>query len=217
MIKKNNNKIIWIFVALIIGILLGFLINGTIQTTGKAKETIYSKAETNLTESMQNLTLNLLKVNRIESNQRGLQISSIGTNGQIYMDSTNNLSLISGERFEVESQNTSINSFENINIKSGNQIKLYNTEDDGITINDSGINIKTKNFTVGRDFRYFQVAEVTYASVPGQPNLVQTEILMNAPTKYTTLSAGADTNYTGNAYACLTEDGTLYRSQSPCN
>lgn len=273
--KKENKKplILWALVALVLGVILGLVITN-LSTTGKAKSALgldSGRQEANLEESRNNLTLDLLRVNRIEN--RG--------NNQLQLNSTNGIMMISPNTIGLESENaiklnvadqsfiSLYSDYENqfgpqLQIKShrvgfvGNHIAFSNTQGEtSISINpDSEITINAP-VTIGASTKFNQL--VNDVEVPW--GLYSVGDSFNANTYLITVINILDANNTavlnfakeddistdyyategdiilglievgpidssyvqlrqilsGNAYACLTADGTLYRSYNPCN
>ena len=86
--------------------------------------------------------------------------------------------------------------------------------DDWLNVS-AGLNVSNGSFNVGsyNNQAAFLVTSDYQTNGPGTST-----ILIAAPTKFTNLAQGNATDLNGTAaYACLTADGTLFRSETACN
>ncbi|HOZ35876.1 MAG TPA: hypothetical protein PLK55_02735 [archaeon] len=188
--KENKSLIIWAVICLIVGLVMGLFLT-TVVTTGKAMQALSEKSTANLEEARTNLVLNLLKVNTIEKNGNGqLNILSQGQNGQILMEGNTGVTL-----------GTNGTSF----------IMGGTPQENGISMASQNVNINTNAFRVSAHGE----TENALAIYPLGDSEGSKRITISVPLKY---NVAMDVNYgADNYYACLTDEGTLFKSYSPCN
>lgn len=246
MAKENKSKlIIWATVALVIGVILGLLITN-ITTTGKAKSALASapvRQEANLQEARQDLILNLLRVNTIESRGDDLLINANTGMGRVYLFGSG-MANVSAPIVDISGPTaTSISNTENsillgsdglnifahnLKISNSNQtgyvepIFIIDAENESIQMNAGGsIITQSVDSQIGPIMNLGSHWLSLTGNHIGIGNDQSTAISINpeGEIQLQNLSTGNEMDYNGpeSAYACLTADGTLYRSYNPCN
>lgn len=235
--KEQKQLILWAVVALVLGVLIGVLLTSAV-TTGSAISVTSknSKLQEEIIEERIDLRLNNLFVNSISNNSTSPN-ASIALNSHIKSYKGLVWGNYEGQTalLITENTNTANNGNSEIIIKA--PITIYQPlkikEINGIIGEDITIDSRDGDLTnsrgglhlVGDWVEIYGLRDVQikspFISMGNQVNSITIDgnitRFWGGPITVESLAAGADTNYTGNAYACLTSSGTLFRSQVPCN
>ncbi|HNW05679.1 MAG TPA: hypothetical protein PK655_02820 [archaeon] len=243
--KENRSLIIWALICLAVGLIMGLFLT-TVVTTGKAMKALgeranLEEARTNLTLD----TLNVNTIKNRENNQllmqstNGFMVDSQNSRIVMYPSQTiDNMSMqiatednlfvrsaggviglrSDGEGVGISAQHGRIvNTAHEFVISDAGYIENPYFKVQGLQ-NSDGLPVGIGNVIVGPESS-FLAYNVTLGKNQGDFGIkISTgsndnsisQVQINVPTKYVNLTG------TGNAYACLTSDGTLYRSQTPC-
>jgi len=235
--KKENKKplILWALVALVLGVILGLVITN-LSTTGQAKSAVgldSGRQESDIQEDRRDLRANNLYINKIYRNTENPQNASIGFGSNIksetgfywgkYENST--AFTVSPNTGSVDNGNSEITIKAPLTIGASTKFnQLVNDVEvpwglygvgDSFTANTyliTVLEILDANNTVVLNFAREDDTSTDYYATEGEIILGLIEV---GPIDSSFVQLRVILS--GNAYACLTADGTLYRSYNPCN
>ena len=236
MAKEDKSKlIIWAVVALVIGVILGLVITN-MTATGKAKSALGldSRQEANLQEARQDLVLRNLQVSNILANtayDQQINVSSyLKANSGVYANEllVGNDGLRVKNIYSSDNDNPSINFLSGVKSQKGFYLGMYGSSNAFIVSPNTGnpgngnstITIKAPT-KIDAPFATYSSAKFGKIGTTDENSAAALEVYQSNPT-FATVKVNAPILFnelagTGNAYACLSPVGKLFRSQTPCN